>query len=189
MRTYPIRRFAVPLLIAAGLAAPLAAQEPTVVILVRHAEKAAQPASDPPLTAEGEARSLALAAELADAHVDAIVTTQFARTRLTAAPLAVAQHLNATVIPAAVPIRALADSIRANYAGRTVLVVGHSNTIPRIITALGGPALDDFCDNQYDGLYTVVIRSNGAVSLLRGHYGAANGPAPAGCTPTMPRRP
>ena len=33
-----------------------------------------------------------------------------------------------------------------------------------------------------------VIRPNGAVSLLRAHYGAADGPAPAGCTPTMPAR-
>lgn len=176
-----------------GESTPQEAQQPTVVILVRHAEKAAQPAIDPALTAEGEARARALAAELADARVDAIVTTQFARTRLTAAPLAEALHLAPAIVAtggtALVHARAVADTIRARYGGRTVLVVGHSNTIPKIITALGGPPLDDFCDNQYDGLYAVVIRPGGIVSLVRGHFGAADGPAPAGCTPTMPGRP
>lgn len=189
MKTYPILRLAVPLLLAAALARPLAAQEATVVILVRHAEKQAQPASDPPLTAEGEARARALAFELADAHVDAVITTQFARTRLTGWPLADAMHITPTVIPAATSAADLAATIRGSYAGRTVLVVGHSNTIPRIITALGGPPLADFCDNQYDGLYTVFIRANGTVSLVRSHFGAANGPAPAGCEPTMTPRP
>jgi broad specificity phosphatase PhoE len=192
MRFPALFRLAVPLLVALSVA-PLAAQEPTVVILVRHAEKAAQPANDPPLSPEGEARARALAAELADAHLDAVVTTQFARTRLTAAPLAEALHLTPAIVAtsgtALVHARAVADTIRARYTGRTVLVVGHSNTIPKIITALGGPPLDDFCDNQYDGMYTVVIRSSGIVSLVRGHFGASNGPAPAGCSPTMPTRP
>jgi len=171
---------------------PLAAQEPTIVILVRHAEKAAQPAADPPLTADGEARARALAAELADARVDVVVTTQFARTRLTAAPLADAMHITPAIVAtsgtALEHARAVADTIRARYAGRTVLVVGHSNTIPKIITALGGPPLDDFCDNAYDGLYTMVIRPGGAVTLVRGHFGAANGPAPADCASVMPAR-
>jgi broad specificity phosphatase PhoE len=191
MRSRALFRLSLQLIVALS-AVPLAAQEPTVVILVRHAEKAALPANDPPLSAEGEARARALAGELADAHVDAIVTTQLARTRLTAAPLAEALHLAATIVAtdgtALAHARAVADTIRARYTGRTVLVVGHSNTIPKIITALGGPPLDDFCDNQYDGLYTVVIRSNGIVSLVRGHFGAGDGPAPAGCTATMPAR-
>jgi len=190
MRASALLRFAGPLL-AAALAAPVAAQEPTVVILVRHAEKAAQPANDPPLSPEGEARVRALTDALDGAQLDAIVTTQYQRTRLTAAPLAEARHIAPTIVPAGaggsavMHARAVADTIRARFAGRTVLVVGHSNTTPKIITALGGPPMDDLCDNQYDGLYTLVIRPGGGVSLVQGHYGAVDGPAPPDCARAM----
>lgn len=180
----PIAAF---VLLVTTLAVPAPAQEPTVVILVRHAEKATQPASDPPLTPEGEARARALAVALQDARVDAIVTTQLQRARLTGAPLADALHFTPTIVVAggAGHARAVADTVRAKFSGRTVLVVGHSNTIPAIITALGGPRLSDLCDNEYDGLYTLVIRPSGAVSLVQGHYGAPNGPTPADCIRTM----
>ena len=46
---------------------------PTVVLLVRHAEKEAQPAQDPPLTDAGSARARALVAVARDAGVSAII--------------------------------------------------------------------------------------------------------------------
>ncbi|HEU0080180.1 MAG TPA: histidine phosphatase family protein, partial [Longimicrobiaceae bacterium] len=77
------------LLALCGCAAPVraAAQEPTTVVVVRHAEKAAAGGQDPELSEAGAARAGALAAALADAGVDAVVTTQLRRTRLTAQPL------------------------------------------------------------------------------------------------------
>src|SRR5213078_4827272 len=56
----------------------------TTVILVRHAEKAAAPADDPPLTAAGEARAKDLLDAVRDARVTAIVTTQLVRAKSTA---------------------------------------------------------------------------------------------------------
>ncbi|HEX2190341.1 MAG TPA: histidine phosphatase family protein, partial [Longimicrobiaceae bacterium] len=73
--------------LAPALAGRAAAQEPTVVVLVRHAEKAAAGGQDPELSEAGTARAGALAAALAEAGVDAVVTTQLRRTRLTAQPL------------------------------------------------------------------------------------------------------
>jgi len=72
--------------------APLAAQstKQTTVVLVRHAEKAPAPADDPPLTAAGEARARDLWTAVHDAGVDAVITTQFVRTRATAQPTATA---------------------------------------------------------------------------------------------------
>src|SRR3954467_6450857 len=72
------------------VAAPLRAQSaaPTTVIVVRHAEKAAEPASDPALTALGSARADALYDLVKDAGVQAVMSTEFQRTRLTAAPTA-----------------------------------------------------------------------------------------------------
>ncbi|HEY7235878.1 MAG TPA: histidine phosphatase family protein, partial [Gemmatimonadaceae bacterium] len=83
-------------------ALPLAAQEraATTVILVRHAEKAATPADDPPLTKAGQARARALAVIAHDAGVTAIVTTQFVRSRTTAEPAASALGITPEVVRA-----------------------------------------------------------------------------------------
>ncbi len=61
---------------------------PTVVYLVRHAEKAQASDNNPPLSEAGMRRAEALAQTLGDAGVSAIYTTQFKRTTDTAAPLA-----------------------------------------------------------------------------------------------------
>ena len=82
------------ILVLIGIAAPARGQatqpgdSATVVLLVRHAEKAAQPADDPPLTQDGRHRAEALAAVIKDAHPTAIITTQLRRTVETAQPSA-----------------------------------------------------------------------------------------------------
>ena len=85
---------ALPVAAVIGLVAMAAAgahaNGPITAILVRHAEKAATPADDPPLTAAGEARARDLLAAVRDAGVSAIITTQFARTRATAQPTSAA---------------------------------------------------------------------------------------------------
>src|SRR4051812_32901322 len=125
--------------LAFATASTLAAQT-TTVILVRHGEKAAAPAADPPLTPEGEARARDLWAAVKDAGVSAIISTQFLRTKGTVQPTAAALGLTPEIIPAAGAThpQAVADAIK-KHAGHTVLVVGHSNTVPAIIAALGAP--------------------------------------------------
>src|SRR5688500_17198927 len=72
---------------AAGATAARAAGS-TLVLLVRHAEKAAAPADDPPLTEVGTTRAQALKAALADAGVRHVIATPRRRTSDTAKPLA-----------------------------------------------------------------------------------------------------
>jgi broad specificity phosphatase PhoE len=179
---------AVFLLALCGLALPdlAAAQEPTVVVLVRHAEKAAAGGQDPELTEAGTARAGALAAALAEAGVDAVVTTQLRRTRLTAQPLMRELGLSPEVVPAGGPDhpKAVADAVR-RHAGKTVLVVGHSNTVPAIVTALGAPPMGELCDHEYSNLFVVVLRPGEAPTLVQSRYGAPD-PAPtAPCARTM----
>ena len=67
----------------------------------------------------------------------------------------------------------------SKFAGKTVLVVGHSNTVAAIVAALGGAAFRDFCEPEYDNLVTVVIDNGGAVRTVRAKYGAATPVDPA----------
>jgi broad specificity phosphatase PhoE len=173
---------------AAFLALPAALHaQATTVILVRHAEKStATPGdADPVLSDAGQARALALREALADAGVQAVVVTPLKRTRLTATPLLEQRGLQ----PQAVAVGAthVADVAKAvrEHKGKTVLVVGHSNTIPAIVGALGGPKMPDLCDAQYAQLYTLVIPEQGTPTLVRAQYGAPDAPTAGDCARTM----
>jgi broad specificity phosphatase PhoE len=168
-------------------AAPLVAQRPpTTVILVRHAEKAATPTDDPPLTEVGEARARALMAIARDAGVTAIITTQFTRTRETARPAAESLHITPEVarVGGSQHVQDVARMILA-HAGGVVLVVGHSNTIPAIVAALGAPQPPPICDSEYDGLYVVTVPASGAARVIRARYGIPS-PVDAGCAAMRP---
>lgn len=172
-------------LLAAGCA-PLAGGAPeTTVYLVRHAERAAAPADDPLLTPAGDARARALASELANAGITRILVTPRQRTALTAAPLARARGITPEVIPlgtsTAAHVEAVAAAIRNLPAGTKVLVVGHSNTIPRIVTALGGPPFRDLCDGEYQTFFTVRLSAGRAARAETRPYGAPNAPGASDC--------
>jgi broad specificity phosphatase PhoE len=177
------------ILVLTGIAAPAQAQttqpeaSATVVLLVRHAEKAAQPADDPPLTQDGRHRAEALAGVIKNAHPTAIITTQVRGTVETAQPSASATGVTPEVIPvsAANTQQNAADVAAAvrKHPGKTVLVVGHGNTVPQIIAALGGPSLPDICEAVYDKLFVLVL-GRGA-RLIQSRYGAPGPPVTADC--------
>lgn len=158
-------------LIAGLLAFPTAAaaHEPLVVFFVRHAEKV-DASRDPALSAAGHARAERLAALLADAGVEHIHSSDFVRTRDTAAPLAEARGLEVERydhrdLPALIA--------RMREAGGRHLVVGHSNTTPAAVALLGGdpgPEIDEA--REYDRLYLVTVAADGTVATVVLRYGA-----------------
>lgn len=180
-----IRTLRVALFAALVAAFPAAAQDSTVVVIVRHAEKAViQGEANPPLTEAGQARARALADSLASWNVQAVVTTQYLRTQQTAAPLMAARGLTPVVVstegagenhPAQV-----AAAVRA-LAGKTVLVVGHSNTVTQIMQALGGPAARDLCDGEFSNLYVMVLKPGQAPRVQPRHFGQPDAPGAANC--------
>ena len=183
MNTY---RLATLLLLGAISAPRLAAQAgvPTVVIIIRHAEKDSVPAANPPLTPAGRARAQALIPALADANLQAVIATPLLRSQETARPIATARALPVETIQRGADlsahVRAVADAVR-RHRGQTVLVVGHGETVGPIIAALGGPPIADLCAAEYSNLFTLVIDST-AVRLVRALYGAPSG-GPGDCQP------
>jgi broad specificity phosphatase PhoE len=158
----------------------------TVVLLVRHAEKASPDAPDPELSASGSERARELVNVARMAGVNTIITTQLVRTRQTAEPAAKALGVTPEVIATsavAAHAKAVADAILQRHRGQTILVVGHSNTVPAIVGALGAAQLADICDSEYDNLFVVVLSDGGAPRLVRSRYGTPS-PVGQGC-PTM----
>ena len=149
--------------------------QPTTVILVRHAEREALSTPDADLTAEGRVRAKDLLGAARDAGIQAIIITQFARTRSTVEPLAAALGISPEVVPdtgSRHPIE-VADLILKQHAGQTVLVVGHGHTVPAIMRALGAPfTAPRLCENEYDLMFVVTVTPYKPARVVRARYGA-----------------
>jgi len=172
MNPLKFRPFVVASFAAALAVAPALAHAQKLVILVRHAERAdggvTSPAmttpADPLLSAAGEARAAKLAAMLVDSGVNAIFTTEYRRTQDTAKPLAAKLGLKVQSI-AARQTEALVARIKKDHSSDVVLVVGHSNSVPNVIKALGGPDVT-IADDEYSALF-VFVPSTGALTKIR----------------------
>ena len=136
------------------------------VFLARHAEKAQSgDPKDPDLSEAGRARATALATVLKDAGITAVYATEFKRTQETAEPLARALGLTTVIVPGK-DTQALAA--RLKQAQGNALVVGHSDTVPEILKALGVAAPPSIADADYDNLFVLILSQ--PVQLLRLHY-------------------
>jgi len=141
--------------------------EGTIVIAVRHAERAddgaERAARDPALSEVGSDRARCLARTLEHAGVTRVFSTDYVRTRSTARPVAEALGLEVEGYdPRA--LGTFADVLRD--AGGVVVVVGHSNTTPALVDALGGESVSPIDEHEYDRLYTVFLGDGGVRSTL-----------------------
>lgn len=150
-------------LVVAGCA--VAPPAPQQVWIVRHAEK--QAGDDPALTPAGEARAQALA-QLRFIP-QRVFSTDTRRTRSTALPTASRWQLPVEIYdhrdPAALAARVLES-------GENTLIVGHSNTIAGLAAAFGVDPGREVRENEYDRLYVITLRPEGAIGEIR-RYGDA----------------
>lgn len=146
-------------------AAPAWAQK--TVIVVRHAERL-DSSTDSPLSPAGLQRAQTLARTVSRAGVTAIFVTPFQRTQMTAAPLAAQLKLTPTVMTA--NTTALLERIRRDHASDVVLIVGHSNTVPEILTQFGATEPVTIQDDEFDALFILVPRGQTGPSVVRLRY-------------------
>ena len=142
----------------------VASAEP-MVIIVRHAEKAANDPTDPDLSPAGQKRAEALAQMLKDAHISAIFTSELKRTQETAAPLTKLIGVAPTVVPAK-DYATLVSKLHQTQGA--ALVVGHGNTIPDVLKALGIDTPVQIPEDDYTELFVVALQDK--PQLLRLHY-------------------
>jgi broad specificity phosphatase PhoE len=146
------------------LSVSIASAQP-VVVIVRHAEKAANGGNDPDLSSAGRARAEALARILKDSGITAIFATQFKRTQETAAPTATSAHVTPTVVASKDTAALVA---RLHQLSGNALVVGHDDTIPNIIKALGINSSITIPAADYSELLIVILGDK--PQLFRLHY-------------------
>ena len=146
----------------------LTRQKPLVVILLRHAEKV-DASEDPELTDQGQERAKQLAMMLRDTKIDQIHSSDFKRTRSTAMPLATGRELNVTTYD---PRKLQEFAERLMESGGVHVVIGHSNTTPKLTELLGGQPgspIDD--SSEFDRLYIVTVGEDGTTQTVVMRYG------------------
>ena len=145
------------LLLALCACATTPEPRPDAWYVVRHFEKL--PGDDPALSAEGRENAERLADLLRDDPPDAIWVSTTRRARESAAPLAARLGLAPKEYdPRDTP--ALLQALRAEPG--SILVVGHSNTVPDIVAGLGGVRPADLNEAEDYGDVWIVIRQSGA---------------------------
>jgi broad specificity phosphatase PhoE len=146
----------------------------TTVIVIRHAEKESGEQVDPQLSAAGEARAALLERMFGDSkdpgRLDAIYTSPALRNRMTVAPLAA----QLGIVPILAPTddaRGLAPRVLREHGGGRVLIVGHVDTVPIIVSELSGrsdiPGIDE---RDYGVMYVVSVPRIGRANVLRMNY-------------------
>lgn len=139
----------------------------STVIMVRHAEKTA--GGNPPLSTAGQTRANLLRDMLQDEDLSAVFVTNTLRSAQTGQPTATGQGLALSQYDA-INGPALANTIRSSHAGKSVLVVAHSNTVDDIAGALGVPGLGELAESQFDRMF-VISRSWCGTRLTHLRYG------------------
>jgi phosphohistidine phosphatase SixA len=140
------------------LATRVHAQQARTIYLVRHADKVSED-TDSPLSDAGRVRAKCLAKTLEDAQIQRIFTSDLQRTQQTAAPLAEKLHLKPVAIPIGKPDD-LIEAIRSSKA-KSVLVVWHDATLPKILSALGAPEIVPIAHTEYDRFFVLTLAGDG----------------------------
>lgn len=128
--------------------------------VMRHLEKAE--GQDPALSAEGERNARRLASWFGGDRPATIYASATRRARETAAPLAARLGLTVREYD---PRDTAGLVARVKAETGTVLVVGHSNTVPEIVARLGGARPADLAETDYGDIFRV--RRGGSVERLR----------------------
>jgi 2,3-bisphosphoglycerate-dependent phosphoglycerate mutase len=138
----------------------------TTFILVRHAEKdLTQSTNDPDLSPEGKTRALNLVNMLKQTEIHAVYSTDFKRTRQTAEPVAGAKSLSLNLYD---PRKnSDIDAMLQKHAGQTVLVTGHSNTIPTFANYLiGEEKYKPMGDGDYGNIIIISVTEKGKTAKV-----------------------
>jgi 2,3-bisphosphoglycerate-dependent phosphoglycerate mutase len=135
----------------------------TTIYFIRHAEKV-DSSKNPDLSTLGLERAAHWNEIFSETPFDAIYSTDFTRTKQTAAPTATNKKITITIYD---PKNIDFQKFKTDNLGKTVLVVGHSHTIPDFVNKLINqdvyPTIEDA---TFGNLYIVTLNGDEATHLL-----------------------
>ena len=135
----------------------------TQYYFIRHAEKA-DSSKNPDLSEKGLERALEWKALFSAIQFDAVYSTDFKRTLQTIHPIVVE---NDQLIKFYNPQILDIETFKKETKGKTILIVGHSNTIPKMVNQLiKENKYGDIAENQFGNLYIVTLLENQILSHL-----------------------
>ncbi|MGY8909052.1 MAG: SixA phosphatase family protein [Flavobacteriales bacterium] len=138
----------------------------TTYYLIRHSEKEVfdKTNNNPNLSNEGEKRAQRWSTYFKDIELDAVYSTNYNRTIQTATPTAMSKSLEIEFYN---PSKMYDSVFQANTKGKTILVVGHSNTTPVFANQiLGEKKYENMDDNDNASLYKVTISGDSKTSSV-----------------------
>lgn len=138
----------------------------TTIVFVRHAEKV-DDSADAGLSDGGKARAERLATVLSDLPIAAVYVSNRQRTAQTVAPVCRARSLQAVEAERRAD---WAPGLVAGHRGQTVLVCGHSNTVPAMLKQLGITTPVTIADDEYDRLFVVTLRGDDPPQMVALRY-------------------
>jgi len=151
----------------AAAAEPAAAVKTFIVLRHAEADKSV-PGKDPPLSELGRRRAEELARVIGDTAIRAVFSTNLQRTQRTAAPLAQRAGRTVTVVD---DVAATIAALQGEPWGATALVVGHSNTVGKIVAGLTGQPFPADEKVGFDQIWIVTVPREGASTVVRLRYG------------------
>lgn len=153
--------------------APARSDRPTTIFIVRHAQKAdeADHSAEAELSERGKASAQRLAHVLASASLAGVYATPTRRAIQTGRPAAERFSLGVTPYNPR-DVRELVERVLREHAGRSVLIVGHSNTVIGLVEAFGADA-GDGGDVGYEELFIVTAWPDGAAAATKLHLAPA----------------
>ncbi len=136
---------------------------------IRHAEKdRGNPEDpDPELNQQGLGRAMHWAEILKEVDLDAIYSTDYQRTTMTAAPISVTQDLTVQYYD---PDEMDIELFKTNNLGGNVLVVGHSNSTPAMVNMMLGMEKYGPMDDYDNGSLFIVQLVGSETTDTRLHF-------------------
>ncbi|WP_223198006.1 SixA phosphatase family protein [Maribacter arenosus] len=145
---------------------PKIADTVSTFYFIRHAEKDRSDSEniDPELTQKGLGRAMHWAEILDEVPIDAIYSTDYERTQMTAAPMAVKKNLTVQIYdPRLIDI----EQFKAENLNKKVFIVGHSNSTPEFVNKMIGQDKYGLIDDHQNGSLFIVEIINGIATDMR----------------------
>lgn len=143
-----------------------AQSETTTLYLIRHAEKADY-SQNPELSEEGINRAMRWTKLFEKTPIDIFYTTLTRRTQMTCSTIATSKQKDMVFYDAS---KLSLQEIIEKHRGKVILIVGHSNTIPKQINAfLNEEIYRQIDENEFGNLYTIMVKGDKIEHKLSQH--------------------